>query len=106
MAGKYTKSISASEVEGKLQQGIPLHILDVREDEEWESGHIPGAMHIPLGSIGQRHAELDKGIETIVVCRSGNRSGLACELLEELGCDVVNMTGGMLQWTGNVSYGK
>jgi rhodanese-related sulfurtransferase len=102
MAGKFSKAITPSEVQGRLEQGERLHILDVREHEEWDSGHIIGAKNIPLGFIGGRYNELDPEQETIVVCRSGNRSGLACELLESLGYNVVNMTGGMSQWSGNV----
>lgn len=106
MSGKFSKAITPTEVQARLQRGERLHILDVREPEEWESGHIKDAKHIPLGFIGERHKELDSGLETIVVCRSGNRSGLACELLESLGYKVVNMTGGMSQWNGNVEFGK
>jgi rhodanese-related sulfurtransferase len=78
----------------------------VREQEEWESGHIPGARHIPLGTLNERHQELDTKQETIIVCRSGNRSGMACEFLESLGYNVVNMQGGMMSWDGKVEYGK
>lgn len=74
-------------------------IVDVREPNEWSAGHIAGAKHIPLGQLIERQHELDPKRETIVVCRSGNRSGLACELLAEKGFDVVNMTGGLNAWT-------
>lgn len=104
MAGKYSKEMRPQEVKQRLDQGEPLNILDVREDNEWESGHIRGAKHIPLGLLGQRHNELDPRKEIIVVCRSGNRSGLACEMLESLGYKVINMPGGMMEWTGDVEY--
>ncbi|MNJ63553.1 Thiosulfate sulfurtransferase PspE precursor [compost metagenome] len=73
-------------------------MLDVREPEEWAEGHIEGAKHIPLGQVLERLRELNADEELIVICRSGNRSGLACELLEEKGFNVVNMTGGLLAW--------
>ncbi|WP_308633857.1 rhodanese-like domain-containing protein [Paenibacillus silvisoli] len=104
MAGKFSKAITPDEIVNLMNQGKQLNILDVREQEEWDSGHIIGAKHIPLGLIGSRHSEIDSNIETIVVCRSGNRSGLACELLESLGYKVINMTGGMMQWSGSVEY--
>lgn len=105
MAGKYTKDVLPQEVKERLAKGEKLSIIDVREPDEWESGHIPNAKHVPLGSIGQRHGELDRSQNYIVVCRSGNRSGLACELLEELGYEVTNMPGGMFHWEGDVAYG-
>ncbi|RTE09828.1 rhodanese-like domain-containing protein [Paenibacillus whitsoniae] len=90
----------------RQEQGEPVHILDVREQDEWESGHIHGAYHIPLGQINRALNELDREQETIVVCRSGNRSSRACEYLSSLGCRVVNMTGGMSAWSGALAYGQ
>ncbi|WP_281884239.1 rhodanese-like domain-containing protein [Paenibacillus sp. YYML68] len=105
MAGSYTKDMMHEEVKERLEKGEVLHIIDVREPEEWESGHIPSAKPMPLGALSLRHGELDRKQPYIVVCRSGNRSGLACELLEQLGYDVTNMTGGMSQWGGEVARG-
>lgn len=106
MSGTYTKNILPQEVQRRLERGEKLNLLDVREHDEWESGHIPGAKHIPLGSLGERYKELDLAEETIVICRSGNRSALACEYLASMGYKVVNMQGGMIEWTGNIEYGK
>lgn len=104
MAGRYSYEITPQEVQARLEKGEKLRIVDVREPAEWASGHIPGAKLIPLGSVEQRFHEFDPQQETIVVCRSGNRSGLACEWLESKGCKVVNMQGGMNMWTGVVHY--
>lgn len=104
MAGKFTKAITPDVVAEWIKQGKELQIVDVREQDEWNSGHIAGAKHIPLGMVGSRHKELDPNQETILVCRSGNRSGLACELLESMGYDVVNMTGGMMNWSADVVH--
>jgi len=106
MAGQYSKDIFPHEVRQKLERGESFPIIDVREQEEWDSGHIPGAKHIPLGTLNERHKELDLKQETIIVCRSGNRSGLACEHLESLGYNVVNMKGGMMNWDGKVEFGE
>ncbi|THF77783.1 rhodanese-like domain-containing protein [Cohnella fermenti] len=105
MAGTFTKVALPQEVRERLERGEKLGVIDVREPAEWESGHIPNAKHIPLGVIGQRHGELDRSQPYIVVCRSGGRSGLACELLEELGYDVTNMAGGMSCWEGEFVCG-
>ncbi|WP_438432715.1 rhodanese-like domain-containing protein [Gorillibacterium sp. sgz500922] len=98
MAFKIPKAITPQEVAAKIKHGEKLSLLDVREPEEWAAGHIKGAKHIPLGQLSQRLNELNPAQETIVMCRSGNRSGLACELLSEKGFDVVNMTGGLNEW--------
>nr|WP_051621135.1 rhodanese-like domain-containing protein [Paenibacillus sp. UNC451MF] len=90
----------------KIQNNEPVFVLDVRESDEWESGHIPGATHIPLGQIARALNELKSSQETVVVCRSGNRSRMACEYLSSFGYNVVNMKGGMSDWTGKVEYGK
>lgn len=98
MAGRVSKEISPQELSARLKKGESVKMLDVREPEEWAAGHIKGAKHIPLGQVLERLRELDADEELIVICRSGNRSGLACELLEEKGFNVVNMTGGLMAW--------
>ncbi|WP_438347335.1 rhodanese-like domain-containing protein [Paenibacillus sp. FA6] len=92
------------EVQEKLNEGEKFEIIDVREDDEWESGHIPQARHIALGTLPERHTELDPNQVTLIVCRSGGRSTRACEYLTGLGYKVINMSGGMLEWDGPVTY--
>lgn len=72
--------------------------VDVREPHEVAQGHIPGIVHIPLGQLGQRLDELDRARPIIAVCRSGNRSGVATQLLTAAGFQCENMAGGMLAW--------
>ena len=96
------QSITAKELEQKLKAGESLNIIDVREDEEVAMGKIPGAKHITLGQIPGRLTELDKNQHYYMVCRSGGRSGKACQFLAQNGYDVTNMTGGMLDWEGEV----
>jgi rhodanese-related sulfurtransferase len=73
-------------------------LLDVREDYEFNNGHVPGAAWIPLGELPNRLDELPKDKTIVAVCRSGNRSGQATELLRQQGFDAHNMQGGMLAW--------
>lgn len=76
-------------------------ILDVREDKEFASGHIPKAKHIPLGKLGSRIQELDKfkSQPILVTCRSGQRSARACGMLKKAGFETVyNQAGGILAW--------
>lgn len=96
------KSITAKEVETRLNEGKELDIIDVRETEEVAEGKIPGAVNIPLGLVEFRMHELEKRKEYIIVCRSGGRSGRAAQLLDSHGFQVINMTGGMLSWEGKV----
>ena len=73
-------------------------ILDVREDYEWEAGHISGAVHIPLNELPLRLDELDPDVDLHVVCRSGGRSFRATEWLNSNGYSAVNVHGGMGAW--------
>ncbi|MCL1697140.1 MULTISPECIES: rhodanese-like domain-containing protein [unclassified Lysinibacillus] len=96
------KEISAKEVQQAFEQGQSLNLIDVREVDEVEVGHIPGIIHIPLGLLEFRMHELNKDESYIMVCRSGGRSGSATQFLESQGFDVSNMVGGMLAWEGEV----
>lgn len=105
MAFKISKSISANEVFSRIQNGEPVFIIDVREPAEWMMGHVPGAKHMPLSRLADLQQELTREQETIVMCQSGARSALACEMLAERGYDVVNMTGGLNAWRGPLTRG-
>ncbi len=75
-------------------------LVDVREKEEWDAGHMPGAVHIPLGEIPDRLGELPRDRSIILTCRSGNRSGKVKDyLMDEHGYqNVHNLLGGILAW--------
>jgi rhodanese-related sulfurtransferase len=78
--------------------GPSARIVDVREPHEWDEAHVAHAVHVPLGTVPERTEAFD-GHPTYVICRSGQRSGRACEYLAEThGLEVVNVTGGMLAW--------
>lgn len=96
------KEISAIEVQQRIGNGEKLNLIDVREVDEVNEGHIPGITHIPLGLLEFRTHELDKSKAYIMICRSGGRSGQATQYLQSHGFDVTNMTGGMLSWEGKV----
>lgn len=99
------KEIMPYEVE-QLLKHKPV-IVDVRELSEWmTNGHIPGAIHIPLGQLEEKAAELDRTADIIVVCRSGSRSEAACEWLQTSGYRAYNMKGGMSSWFWDKAYGS
>jgi rhodanese-related sulfurtransferase len=95
------KTISAEEVKSRLAAGEQLHILDVREPYENAEFNIGGTL-VPLGKIqSMQLEEIEdwKDEEVVIYCRSGNRSGQACLILEAMGfTNVKNLTGGMLDW--------
>ena len=74
------------------------YLLDVREPDEWQAGHAPGAVHIPLGALGARYTELAQDRPLYVICRSGQRSGHAAQALAGAGWDVSNVSDGMIGW--------
>ena len=74
------------------------YLLDVREYEEWDAGHVPGAVHIPLGELGARHTELTRDRPLYVICRSGIRSDHAAHALTGAGWDASNVADGMMGW--------
>ncbi|TIC88304.1 rhodanese-like domain-containing protein [Nocardioides sp. GY 10113] len=73
-------------------------LLDVREDDEWAAGHIPGSVHMRLGDLDP--AKVPSGVRVVAVCRSGNRSRKAATALAAAGVDVVNLAGGVIAWHG------
>ncbi len=91
-------SIGPSEAKQKLDQKPKPFLLDVRQPEEFRSGHIPGAKLIPLGELEQRLNEVPKSQEILCVCHSGNRSRSASIRLIKAGYTVVNLRGGMIAW--------
>lgn len=97
-------NVEANEVSARYHQEKDRYIwVDVRTPEEYEEGHIPGALHIPHDQMGQRHDELVKYKDQniLLICRSGMRSVHAAEILADKGyTNLYNLKGGMLEWTG------
>lgn len=88
--------ISTAQAQDRLANGAQL--VDVRYEDEWTEGHIPGAIHIPLSNLRSRMGELNNLAEVIVYCRSGRRSQVGAILLAQHGFKAVSMDGGMLKW--------
>ena len=66
-------------------------IVDVRRDDEWITGHVEGAIHIPLDDLPARFAELPDDKKLLFICAAGIRSGLACEIASSLGYSTDNL---------------
>lgn len=102
------KQVSMEEGLELMEADSDYILLDVRRDDEFEEGHIPGAIHIPNESIGTEEiAELpDKNQTIYVYCRSGNRSKQASQKLVDLGYTDVIEFGGIIDYSGEIEKGR
>jgi len=82
-----------------VEQMSNVILLDVRYPNEWEAGHIRGAIHVPLDYLSDHLEELDRSRLIVTVCRSGQRSDRAAQELRDEGFEAENLDGGMLAWT-------
>lgn len=93
--------ISLDEFKKKAESSEGIKILDVRELDEYEEGHIRGVVHIPLGEVEKRSGELNKEDEIYVICYSGRRSEMAAQMMMKQGFKkLINVVPGMRDWTG------
>src|SRR5688572_15478759 len=97
---KEIREVNVDDVQSRIQNnGVTL--LDVREKDEWDEGHLPGATFLPRGFLEVRveKAVPEKGQPVVVYCAGGTRSAYAAKTLQDLGYkDVVSMTGGYGEW--------
>ena len=83
----------------ELDQKKGMVLLDVRTDKEYEQGHIPGAVHVPLSEIGDKVKKLKKDRELVDFCQNGNRSIWAIKRLMGMGYkNICNLKGGYIAW--------
>ena len=73
-------------------------VIDVREDDEYADGHVPGARHIPLATVPDRADEIPADQTVYVICAAGGRSARAVEFLRGRGVDATNVAGGTKAW--------
>lgn len=76
-------------------------VVDVREPHEYATGHVPGALSMPLGTVPVRHHELPRGRTVHLICQAGGRSAQAARWLSKQGYEVANVTGGTGGWIGS-----
>jgi rhodanese-related sulfurtransferase len=74
------------------------YLIDVREDDEWQAGHAPEAVHLPLSELVARMEEVPADRDVYVICKVGGRSEQAVRYLNQAGRTTVNVSGGMLAW--------
>jgi rhodanese-related sulfurtransferase/TusA-related sulfurtransferase len=98
---KYADTTTTEELQNKLTANERVTVLDVREPAEYAFNRISGSVSIPLGELENRVLELNPDDDIYVICRTGTRSDMACQLLSEKGFKrVTNVVPGMSGWTG------
>jgi len=102
-AQQQTATMSVTELHERLQTpGAKPLVVDVREQNEYDAGHIDGVRLAPLGNVEAELADVPKDTEILLICRSGNRSGKAADRLAARGyTNLTNVEGGMLAWEAN-----
>jgi rhodanese-related sulfurtransferase len=99
-AKKHVTEISPQDAASKLNSGDAV-VVDVRDKDEWDEGHIPGAMHLSRGTIELDIEEKVPDLNATIICHcgGGGRGALATESLQKMGYkNVRNMTGGLKAW--------
>ncbi|MER7001196.1 rhodanese-like domain-containing protein [Streptomyces sp. NPDC000410] len=96
--------ITPSEAQRLIRQGTAV-LPGVRETDEYQAGHAPGALYVPLSRPAAVATDMPGGQDgrsLVLICRSGNRSRQAARLLAESGAEAVDVTGGMIAWAGGL----
>jgi hydroxyacylglutathione hydrolase len=90
--------ITAPALADLLEGENPPRVLDVRTEKEWEAGHLPGSLNIPLNRLAERLGEVPTDRRLVVHCASGYRSAIALSLLQKHGMDPIDLVGGYSAW--------
>ena len=98
------EEITATELKRRLDAGDDLQIIDVREQNEYDTARLEGSKLIPLGQVLNRMGEIDESRETVVHCKMGGRSAKAIEALQRAGFAgrLLNLKGGITAWSNEV----
>jgi len=96
------EQVNVEELDARLREGRAGRVVDVRRPAEWQAGHIPDAVHLPLNTLAQNAVALDRSEPLAVICAGGFRSSIGTSILEQQGfTKVTNVVGGMAAWTGS-----
>ena len=107
--GSKTRAIekmSMGNAKEALAEDGEIRLIDVRNPEEYRSGHIPGSINLPLGSMGGiASVAPELGTRLFIYCLSGGRSARACSALASMGYTAITDLGGITGWTGPLEKG-
>lgn len=90
-------TITVQELKSRLNSGEPIQLIDVRSPGEYAAGHAPMAMNIPLEQVEQRLPDLKSG-QVAILCKSGRRAGIACDVLKDHHENLILVEGGTDAW--------
>lgn len=91
--------IDVDELYKRWSQRTNLAVIDVRRDDEWKEGHIPGALHLHIGDLPQYLDEVPRNQPVALICRTGHRAEMAASIIAATGCEVVVVgRGGVPDW--------
>ena len=94
------REVTPRDVQGMLDRGERVAVVDVREDREWNLGHLPGAQHMSRGTLESKiEVAVPREAKVVLYCAGGNRSVLAADMLRQMGYrEVASMSGGFRGW--------
>ncbi|MCR8657163.1 rhodanese-like domain-containing protein [Paenibacillus endoradicis] len=98
------KEITTFTLQKMIEDSESLNVIDVRNIDEIATGYIAESIHIPLPLVEFKLPDIEKSKKYYVICRSGGRSAIAVQFLEDRGYNVTNVQGGMDAWTGPMQY--
>ena len=98
------QEMTATELKERLDRGDDVQVIDVREQNEYDTARLPDSKLIPLGQVVSRMSEIDPNRETVVHCKGGGRSARAIEALQRAGFEgrLFNLKGGITAWSNEV----
>lgn len=80
------------------QRAGEIQLVDVREDQEWDAGRVPGACHVALAEVASQAATIDQDRPVVFYCRMGSRSAMAASAFRRAGYEAYSMDGGLTAW--------
>lgn len=91
-------ALTVDEARARIDGDAGAVVLDVREPDEWNAGHVDGSTWIPMGELSARQPDIPDARPLVVVCRSGARSAKVTQALVAAGYDASNLVGGLQAW--------
>ena len=99
--GGMCQTVSMRQLEWWIQRDTPMYLIDVRDRESYENGHLQGAVSVPLEELDERMGTFPRDRMIICYCQRGSSSLMACRKLSEAGFRAVNAAGGLMAYRGN-----